>query len=164
MWGRGKTQNEKRYRKGTLGAKFFSSLALSDSPSGSTSGDSSMIYRIVTQLRHGLDGSAQGKKNHLPMKNFISFNSLFYSRIERHHRRQVCFSRRLFLNRPRQVAQIQNCYFCDKDSLNTTNRSSFWAKSVARVKISVKINRCLCAARSSWSKFRAPHSQSSVQR
>lgn len=104
---------------------------------------SSMIYRIVTQLRHGLDGSAQGKKNHLPMKNFISFNSLFYSRIERHHRRQVCFSRRLFLNRPRQVAQIQNCYFCDKDSLNTTNRSSFWAKSVARVKISVKINRCL---------------------
>lgn len=122
-----------------------------------------MIYRIVTQLRHGLDGSAQGKKNHLPMKNFISFNSLFYSRIERQHRRQVCFSRRLFLNRPRQVAQIQNCYFCDKDSLNTTNRSSFWAKSVAGVKISVKINRCLCAARNSGSNFRAPHSQSSVR-
>ena len=125
---------------------------------------SSMIYRIVTQLRHDLDGSAQGKKNHLPMKNFISFNSLFYSRIERHHRRQVCFSRRLFLNRPRKVAQIQNCYFCDKDSLYTTNRSSFWAKSVARVKISVKINRCLCAARNSGSNFSAPHSQSSVQR
>lgn len=43
---------------------------------------SSMIYRIVTQLRHGLDGSAQGKKNHFLMKNFISFNSLFYSRID----------------------------------------------------------------------------------